>query len=102
MKILDKYQEELNKATELITNGEIIAIPTDTYYGLACDPFNFESLKKLFELKEREVTKPLPLLISSKEDNIVTTGLLKTCLFCDFLIFFIQKTKLIKIKKPTT
>ena len=68
MKILDKYQEELNKATELITNGEIIAIPTDTYYGLACDPFNFESLKKLFELKEREVTKPLPLLISSKED----------------------------------
>ena len=68
MKILDKYQEELNKATKLITNGEIIAIPTDTYYGLACDPFNFESLKKLFELKEREVTKPLPLLISSKED----------------------------------
>ncbi len=68
MKILDKYQEELNKATELIRNGEIVAIPTDTYYGLACDPFNFESLKKLFELKEREVTKPLPLLISSKED----------------------------------
>ena len=52
----------------MIIDGNIIAIPTDTYFGLACDPFNLIALEKLFNLKERDNNKPLPLLISSKED----------------------------------
>ena len=68
MKKINNYQTELRLASKLLNEGQIIAIPTDTYYGLACDPFNFESLNKLFKLKERDIRKPLPLLIASKED----------------------------------
>ena len=68
MKKINNYQTELRLASKLLNEGQIIAIPTDTYYGLACDPFNFESLNKLFKLKERDIHKPLPLLIASKED----------------------------------
>ena len=68
MKKINNYQIELRLASKLLNEGQIIAIPTDTYYGLACDPFNFESLNKLFKLKERDIRKPLPLLIASKED----------------------------------
>ena len=68
MKKINNYQIELRSASKLLNEGQIIAIPTDTYYGLACDPFNFESLNKLFKLKERDIRKPLPLLIASKED----------------------------------
>ena len=68
MKKINNYQRELNSASKFLREGQIIAIPTDTYYGLACDPFNFEALNKLFELKERDIGKPLPLLISAKED----------------------------------
>ena len=68
MKKINNYQLKISSASKLLNEGQIIAIPTDTYYGLACDPFNFESLNKLFKLKERDIRKPLPLLISSKED----------------------------------
>ena len=51
MKKINNYQTELRLASKLLNEGQIIAIPTDTYYGLACDPFNFEALNKLFELK---------------------------------------------------
>ena len=68
MKKINNYQTELRLASKPLNEGQIIAIPTDTYYGLACDPFNFESLNKLFKLKERDIRKPLPLLIASKED----------------------------------
>ena len=68
MKKINNYHIELNSASKFLGEGQIIAIPTDTYYGLACDPFNFEALNKLFELKERDIRKPLPLLISAKED----------------------------------
>ena len=40
MDSLKKYNQELNEATNFLNKGEIIAIPTDTYFGLACDAFN--------------------------------------------------------------
>lgn len=68
MDSLKKYNEELHEAAILLKKGDIIAIPTDTYFGLACDPFNEDSLKNLFKLKHRNTDKPLPLLIADKHD----------------------------------
>ena len=62
MKKINNYHIELNSASKFLGEGQIIAIPTDTYYGLACDPFNFEALNKLFELKEREVTQAIAFI----------------------------------------
>ena len=51
MEKINNYQRELKLASKFLREGQIVAIPTDTYYGLACDPFSFEALNKLFELK---------------------------------------------------
>jgi L-threonylcarbamoyladenylate synthase len=51
-------------AAQTVKQGGIIVYPTDTVYGLGCDPFNVEAVKRIFEAKGRE-QKPLPILVSS-------------------------------------
>ena len=48
--------------------GEIIAFPTDTVYGIGSDPFNKNSISKIFEIKKRNGEKRFPILGFSKED----------------------------------
>ena len=55
--------EELARAVTVIRNGGVVAFPTETYYGLAVDPFNREALDTLFELKRRDQNKPVLVLI---------------------------------------
>ena len=63
MIILDgKKEEDLIKCKELIMKGGIIVYPTDTIYGLGCDPYNKKSVGKIFRLKNRLMTKALPIL----------------------------------------
>ena len=63
MIILDgKKEEDLIKCTEIIINGGIIVFPTDTIYGLGCDPYNEKSVEKIFRLKNRLLEKALPIL----------------------------------------
>ncbi|MDA4123430.1 MAG: L-threonylcarbamoyladenylate synthase [Thaumarchaeota archaeon] len=53
--------DEVAVAAEIVREGGIVALPTDTVYGLACDPCNRESVDRLFEVKGREA-KPVPVL----------------------------------------
>ena len=39
------YKNELETSLDLLKKGQIIAMPTDTFYGLSCDPFNKMPLK---------------------------------------------------------
>lgn len=55
----------LEKAAELIKNGETVAIPTETVYGLAADAFNVNAVKKIFEQKGRPADNPLIVHISN-------------------------------------
>jgi L-threonylcarbamoyladenylate synthase len=50
-------------AAAVIRSGGIAAIPTETSYGLAVDPFNDQALKQLFEIKQRPSSKPVLVLI---------------------------------------
>jgi L-threonylcarbamoyladenylate synthase len=54
--------DTLREAAELILRGELVAYPTDTVYGLGCDPFNDDAVLRLFNAKER-VTGALPVLV---------------------------------------
>lgn len=56
-------EKEVEKAAAIINRGGLVAFPTETYYGLAVDPFNFEALDRLFHLKKRPENKPVLLLI---------------------------------------
>jgi len=41
--------------------------PTDTVYGIGCDPFNIISVKRIYEIKKRNIKKGLPILVNSIE-----------------------------------
>jgi L-threonylcarbamoyladenylate synthase len=47
--------------------GSIAGVPTDTFYGLAVDPYNLHAVERVYEIKERGRHKPLSLLIESVE-----------------------------------
>lgn len=55
-------QISLSKAINALSNGEIIAYPTETVFGFGCDPKNQAALLKLMQLKQRDPNKGLILL----------------------------------------
>lgn len=52
-------------AAELIRKGEVVAIPTDTFYGLAADPFNLAAVARIYNIKGRPEQRALPILVGS-------------------------------------
>lgn len=54
-------------AAEQIRAGQVLGMPTDTFYGLAADPFNLRAVERVYEIKSRSGHKPLSLLIESVE-----------------------------------
>lgn len=59
--------EGIEQASKIIEDGGIVVFPTDTVYGIGCNPYNKESAKKVYEIKSRDFTKPFPVLVYSKE-----------------------------------
>ena len=56
----------INRAAELIRAGGIIVYPTDTLYGFGVNIKNSLALNKLFDIKGREESKPISLMVNSK------------------------------------
>ncbi|XP_068985177.1 threonylcarbamoyl-AMP synthase [Bombus flavifrons] len=69
-----KGKRTIAVAVSLLQKNEIIAIPTDTIYGLACLVSSTSAIEKLYEIKKREVDKPLSICVSSLKD-IKTWGI---------------------------
>ena len=57
----------INEAIEVMANGGVILYPTDTVYGLGANIFNKLAVKKIYNIKNRSPSKPLSILVSSKE-----------------------------------
>jgi L-threonylcarbamoyladenylate synthase len=57
----------IESAIALLKEGEIIAFPTDTVYGLASDAFHAPGIIKLFEAKGRDANKAISILIGSND-----------------------------------
>lgn len=62
---LRESEGAINEAVEVIKNGGVVVYPTDTVYGLGVDATNEEAVEKLFIVKKRPETKPLPIIIDS-------------------------------------
>lgn len=58
----------IQKATQIINKGGIVIFPTDTVYGIGCDPYNQKAVLSLYKIKKREKTKPLPVIGYSKKE----------------------------------
>ncbi len=57
-------------AASAITRGQVVGIPTDTFYGLAADPFNLAAVEMVYRIKGRPEQKALPVLVSSIEQAV--------------------------------
>ena len=57
----------IETAARIVRRGGVVAYPTDTVYGLGCDPLDADALGKLFEAKARE-SKPIPVLCAGEEE----------------------------------
>ena len=66
--VLEASGEAIRRAAEVVRSGGLVIYPTDTVYGLGCDPFNERAVRRVFEVKGREIGRPLPILASSLED----------------------------------
>jgi L-threonylcarbamoyladenylate synthase len=64
---VDCNLEGIKKAVEIINQGGIIIFPTDTVYGIGCNPYNKKSVEKIYDIKSRNISKPFPILAYSKE-----------------------------------
>ncbi len=58
----------ISQVVKIIKKGGIVVFPTDTVYGIGGDPFNKNSVKSIFKIKNREPSKPLPILAHSIDE----------------------------------
>lgn len=67
--IISSFQEEAAaKAAHFLLKGDVIAVPTDTIYGLACSANCPDAIKKLYTIKGRDSAKPVAICVSSIVD----------------------------------
>jgi L-threonylcarbamoyladenylate synthase len=64
MRILKATRDNILTASQIVRKGGLVVYPTETVYGLGCNPFNIEAVKRVFEMKG-ERRKPPPILASS-------------------------------------
>ena len=66
----DAMQEQIKAAVDVLGNGGVAAIPTDTLYGLAACAFDESATMKVYTLKGRPDGMALPLLLSDAKDAL--------------------------------
>ena len=58
----------LSRAAEILAGGGVIAYPTETFYGLGADATNENAIRKIYDLKGRNFTNPISIIIACKEN----------------------------------
>jgi L-threonylcarbamoyladenylate synthase len=70
------HPETLPRALEILRSGGLVALPTDTVYGLGALAFDEEAVKKIYIAKGRSIEKAIPILVGDPGDlEIVTLDL---------------------------
>jgi L-threonylcarbamoyladenylate synthase len=59
------FEEDIKESLIALRQGGIILYPTDTIWGLGCDPTNEEAVGKIYKIKSREENKSLIILVDS-------------------------------------
>lgn len=63
----NEYAGDLKNALDALRSGKVILYPTDTVWGLGCDPTNAAAVEKIYRIKQRADSKSLIVLVSSSE-----------------------------------
>ncbi|MDY7038130.1 MAG: L-threonylcarbamoyladenylate synthase [Thermodesulfobacteriota bacterium] len=61
-------QRLINRVSEVLDKGGLIAYPTDTFYGIGCDLFNKKGIQLIYKLKNRPLKKPFSIICDSLKE----------------------------------
>ncbi len=64
---LNPQGDIIYRAAEYIRRGKLVALPTETVYGLAADRANPDAIKRLYEVKQRPAQKPFTIAIADED-----------------------------------
>ncbi len=64
----------LERAAELLRRGGVVSFATDTYYALGVDPLNGSAVDRVFRIKQRRRSMPLPVLVAGMEQAEALLG----------------------------
>ncbi len=67
-------RQSLDHAASILRSGGLVAFPTETYYGLAVDPFNRQALERLYRVKRRPQSLPILVLVASIDQLSLLTN----------------------------
>jgi L-threonylcarbamoyladenylate synthase len=60
-------REDYEAVCEVLDAGKLIVYPTDTLYGIGCDPYELPSVERVFEVKRRPADQPMALALTSPD-----------------------------------
>jgi len=104
VKIAGKKLEDLDvfleKAVEIVANGGVIAFPTNSVYGLGGDPLNLEVINRIYDIKYRDRSKGLLLLVADTEEAEKVADFNKTSYKLAERFWPGQLTLILKKKEP--
>ncbi|MDX1691693.1 MAG: L-threonylcarbamoyladenylate synthase [Acidimicrobiia bacterium] len=61
---------DTSAAVAALGAGDLVGLPTDTVYGVACDAFDQRAVRTLFGVKDRPAVKPIPILVGTIDDAV--------------------------------
>ncbi|WP_185867292.1 L-threonylcarbamoyladenylate synthase [Blattabacterium cuenoti] len=61
------FYVEIEKSVNILKRGKSLLYPTDTVWGLGCDAFNIQAIKKICEIKNRNIYKSMIVLVESMD-----------------------------------
>lgn len=61
------FSEAVGRAAELLRAGQLVALPTETVYGLAANAWNAEAVRRIYEVKERPPENPIIVHVAGME-----------------------------------
>jgi L-threonylcarbamoyladenylate synthase len=76
MQTFDCTESGIAQCAKIVKSGGVVVFPTDTVYGIGCDPYNNAAVRRIFEIKGRDEKKPMPMLVGSIADaeEVVSLG----------------------------
>lgn len=62
----ERIKDNIARAAEFIARGELVAVPTETVYGLAANALDERAVREIYEVKGRPAVKPLSIMVADK------------------------------------
>jgi L-threonylcarbamoyladenylate synthase len=64
----EKFEKDIENSLKVLNEGGLILYPTDTIWGIGCDPTNAAAIEKVFALKKRSDKKAMIVLMADERD----------------------------------